>query len=225
MATSPAWSQTGGGGGGGTGATGSPDPGSDSSSSAPGSRGDNSGQGAQQPGNRAAPDTTNQRNQSPALPNASEPRAASPAPIQTPASPAARSGTLDMSGLREVDKNATISYNGLSASNLEDMNIVDPAGKKVGEIDRVLVSADNKPMAVVVDAGGILGIGGDKVVVGLDQLTLDSQKKQFVSQMDENQIKALPKYVARTGASPTGASPSGASPSGTSPSGTGTMNR
>lgn len=46
-------------------------------------------------------------------------------------------------------------------------------------------------------AGGILGIGGAKVVVPLDQLTLDSKGKQFVADMDENQPKAMPKWTGQ----------------------------
>ena len=144
MAASPAWSQ-----GAGSGAGATNDPGA-----AGGTSEDNSGKGAQQPGNRAAPDLT-----------------------------------------RPDSPNAT--YNGMSAKSLKDANIVNPAGKKVGEIAKVLATNDNKVVAVVVDAGGILGIGGAKVVVPLDQLTLDSKGKQFVAGMDESQLKAMPKWTGQ----------------------------
>jgi sporulation protein YlmC with PRC-barrel domain len=179
MAASPAWSQSATGSGT-SGAGSAADPagsGSPSPGGAAGAREDNSGRGLNQPGSPAMPEATR------------------PAPIQTPAAPPARTGNMDISSLHEITKdqeNAT--YNGMSAKNLEDMNIVNPAGKKVGEIDKVLATNDNKVVAVVVDSGGILGIGGEKVVVPLDQLTLDSKGKQFVASMDENQLKAMPKW-------------------------------
>jgi hypothetical protein len=160
----------------------------------------------------------------PALPPAatgSTPRAAAPsaAPAPTAQAPAARSN-LDVAALHEIskDKDST-TYNGISAKNIEDMNVVNPAGKKIGEVDKVLATSDNKVVAVVVDAGGILGIGGDKVVVPLDQLTLDSQGKQFVASMDENQLKAMSKWQGDKGAAPKSAAPASAPParSSTSP--------
>jgi sporulation protein YlmC with PRC-barrel domain len=189
MAASPAWSQSAGGSAGATSGSGSTTPDAGSSNRPGGAATeDNSGRGLNQPGNRGGADTT--RPGSTATPEATR-----PAPIQTPAAPAPRAGGMDISSLHEITKdqeNAT--YNGMTAKNLEDMNIVNPAGKKVGEIDKVLATSDNKVVAVVVDAGGILGIGGDKVVVPLDQLTLDSKGKQFVASMDENQLKAMPKW-------------------------------
>ena len=180
MAASPAWSQSAGSGAGATSGSGSnagpADAGSSNPSGAAGTREDNSGRGLNQPG-------------------AATPEATRPAPIQTPAAPAARSGNMDISSLHEITKDQQdATYNGMTAKNLEDMNIVNPAGKKVGEIDKVLATNDNKVVAVVVDSGGILGIGGEKVVVPLDQLTLDSKGKHFVASMDENQLKAMPKW-------------------------------
>ena len=52
----------------------------------------------------------------------------------------------------------------------DDANVVNAAGDKLGEIEDVLVGADGKPVAYVVDTGGFLDIGDEDVVVSIDAL-------------------------------------------------------
>jgi hypothetical protein len=125
-------------------------------------------------------------------PHPANPPAATAAP---PASTSAAASKLDISKLRAVeDKDKNVTYNGMSVSSLEDSNVEQPNGDKVGEIDRVLVDQDNKIVAVTIDAGGFLGIGSEKVVMPLDQLQYDGGKKKFITSLNKDQLKAMPHW-------------------------------
>lgn len=99
------------------------------------------------------------------------------AAVAATATPAlAQDMSLDIAQLRSAD----------------DANVVNAAGDKLGEIEDVLVGADGKPVAYVVDTGGFLDIGDEDVVVSID--ALQWQGGQYVSDMTEEQLEALPKW-------------------------------
>jgi hypothetical protein len=75
---------------------------------------------------------------------------------------------------------------------LGDMNVVNPAGDKIGEVEEVLMDTSGKVVAVAVEAGGFLGIGDHDVIIQLDQLRLED--KQLVSTLTKEEIQALPKW-------------------------------
>jgi sporulation protein YlmC with PRC-barrel domain len=75
---------------------------------------------------------------------------------------------------------------------LGDMNVVNPAGEKIGEVEEVLMDTTGKVVAVAVEAGGFLGIGDDDVIIQLDQLRLEN--KQLVTALSKEQLEALPKW-------------------------------
>lgn len=65
-------------------------------------------------------------------------------------------------------------------------------GKKVGELNNVLVDPDGRVRAGIVEFGGFLGIGSDKVAIPWDQLNI-AQDRVTVN-MTEDQIKAAPRW-------------------------------
>ena len=65
-------------------------------------------------------------------------------------------------------------------------------GKKVGEINNLLVGPDNRVHAAVVEFGGFLGMGEHKVAVPWDQLNVT--KDRVTANMTEDQIKAAPRW-------------------------------
>ena len=75
---------------------------------------------------------------------------------------------------------------------LGDMNVVNPAGDKIGEVEEVLMDTSGKVVAVAVEVGGFLGIGDHDVIIQLDQLRLED--KQLVSTLTKEEIQALPKW-------------------------------
>jgi hypothetical protein len=128
-------------------------------------------------------------------PRPANPPPAATAPATPPAATSAAASKLDISTLRAVDdKDKNVTYNGMSVNALEDSNVEQPNGDKVGEIDRVLVDKDNKIVAVTIDAGGFLGIGTEKVVMPLNQLQYDGNKKKFITSLNKDQLKAMPHW-------------------------------
>ena len=96
-------------------------------------------------------------------------------------------------GYREVDDDKILveKFN-LTVDQIDDMNVYTPAGDKIGEVDEVLMDASGKIVAVSVETGGFLGIGGKEVVVMLDQLTLEGDR--FTTTLSKEQLEALPRW-------------------------------
>ena len=125
------------------------------------------------------------------------PSMSAPAPstgsTTTPAARGTTVGSMGYTAIEDTRKGAI--YNNLVLSDLKGMNIENAAdNKKVGDISVVLAGADGKAKAVVADVGGFLGIGSDKVIVPLDRLNYDPQKKRFTTSMTADQLKTLPKW-------------------------------
>lgn len=106
------------------------------------------------------------------------------------------SSATSVNGMTAIDSGRTGEiYSGLTMKDLDGMDIIGADGKKVGEVDMVLAGTDGKASAVVVDVGGVMGIGADKVIVPLDRLKVDSQNKKFSTTVSEDQLKAMPKWT------------------------------
>ena len=89
---------------------------------------------------------------------------------------AASAQTMDVSSLHSID----------------DADIMGADGKKIGEIEEILVDDSGEPVAAVVEAGGFLNIGDDDIVVSLEDLTFDNG--DFTTPMTEEELKNLPKW-------------------------------
>lgn len=76
---------------------------------------------------------------------------------------------------------------------VEDITVVDAAGETIGEIDEVLGSADGQPVAVVVEAGGFLGMGEKDVIVDISRLSKSGDN--VVLNMSKAEIEALPAWA------------------------------
>lgn len=97
--------------------------------------------------------------------------------------------------LHEVDDDdTTLTYRGLTADELDDMDVVNGAGEKIGEIDEVLADASNQIVAVVVELdAGLLDLDDREVVMGLDQLELEQgDAADFVTSLSMEELEALP---------------------------------
>ncbi len=76
---------------------------------------------------------------------------------------------------------------------IEDMTVVDAAGETIGEVDEVLGTADGQAVAVVVEAGGFLGIGEKDVIVDISRLTRSGD--HLVLSMSRAEVEALPAWT------------------------------
>jgi hypothetical protein len=56
-----------------------------------------------------------------------------------------------------------------TVDDIEDMDLKNADGDKVGEVEEVLIDASGQPVAIAVEVGGFLGVGDREVVLGLDR--------------------------------------------------------
>jgi hypothetical protein len=103
-----------------------------------------------------------------------------------------KTGDFQIKSLRELDDDSPIQWNGLSVDRLEDMKIVNAAGKEIGDIEEILADASGKIVAVTAEVGGFLGIGEKEVVVSLEHLEL--QGDRFMTALSSEQLKAMPRW-------------------------------
>jgi sporulation protein YlmC with PRC-barrel domain len=92
--------------------------------------------------------------------------------------------------LVEVENEAMMveSFN-LSADQLEDMDIYGSDGKRIGEVDEVLMTPEGKITAVSVEVGGFLGVGDKEVVIELNQLRRKGDT--IMTDLTKEQVEAL----------------------------------
>ncbi|GAA0600979.1 PRC-barrel domain-containing protein [Caenispirillum bisanense] len=110
--------------------------------------------------------------------------------------------TPQVDGLREVDADDTSlqwpeSLAALPADlrhDIDDYDVIGPSGERIGEVEDVLANDRGEVMAVVVETGGLLGIGEEDVVVGLEHLELGPQERTFITTLTEDQLRALPRW-------------------------------
>ena len=96
-------------------------------------------------------------------------------------------------GYREAeDDRAIVQPFNRTVDDIEDMNVYGAGGKKIGEVDDVLVDASGTIVAVSVESGGFLGIGDEEVVVMLDQLTIEGDRLN--TGLTKDQLLALPRW-------------------------------
>ena len=72
--------------------------------------------------------------------------------------------------------------------------------KKIGSISTVLMDPQSKKIEkLVVTAGGVLGVGGHRVALPLDQFSWDGQKDAFKLSTTETALKDQPEWVEGAG--------------------------
>ena len=101
-------------------------------------------------------------------------------------------GSLNITALSEArDPNA--SFGQLTAAQLRQMALVDPAGNKVGDVAAVLADPSGKIVAVSVETGGFLGMGERETVLALDRLEIRDERSLRTA-MSSEQLRSLPAW-------------------------------
>lgn len=72
---------------------------------------------------------------------------------------------------------------------VEDMDVRNADGEKIGEIEEILIDADGVPAGFLLEIGGFLDLGDSDVSVPLEALTWTGS--YYVSKMTETQLEAL----------------------------------
>jgi sporulation protein YlmC with PRC-barrel domain len=69
---------------------------------------------------------------------------------------------------------------------------------KIGSVSTVLMNPESKTIdRLVVTAGGVLGVGGHKVALPVDQFAWDSEKDGFKVAKSSDDLKAMPEWQAQ----------------------------
>ena len=87
--------------------------------------------------------------------------------------------------------------------------VYDQQNQKIGSIKDIILDRDGRVAAVVLNVGGILGMGGRYVAIGIDDLKIanTAAKPRFTVDMSRDQLRTAQAFnlhaAERTGASPT----------------------
>jgi sporulation protein YlmC with PRC-barrel domain len=115
------------------------------------------------------------------------PRSAPPAAATTPPPAAAvKTPAPDPFKMEDVSK-----ITGSSVYGSDD--------SKIGSVSTVLMQPQNKTIdRLVVSAGGVLGVGGHKVAVPVDQFKWDGDKGGFKIAKTTDDLKSMPEWQSET---------------------------
>lgn len=83
---------------------------------------------------------------------------------------------------------------GINAKKLFDIDIIDKNGKKVGEVDDLLLSQDGKVIYGIVDVGGMLGMGEKSVAVPFHHLVANRTEERILLNATKDQLEKAPEF-------------------------------
>ena len=118
------------------------------------------------------------------------PALAQQTPAPEPGSPAGevvQTGTLAVSQLKLV--------NGLRISKLIGAAIYNEANEKVGTVDDLILTSEDKAVVAIIQVGGFLGAGGKLVAVPYHQLQMDKENKLLMTGANKELLTAMPGFT------------------------------
>lgn len=81
-------------------------------------------------------------------------------------------------------------------SNIEGTAVYGSDKDKIGHVSNVLMDMQSKKIdRLVVTSGGVLGVGGHRVAIPVDQFKWDSQNGGFTLSMTTAKLKSMPEWV------------------------------
>ena len=128
----------------------------------------------------------------------SPPTGAAPAPAErmdstTPPS-ATAPGTTAPSATAPGPMTSADMAGAINSDDLIGKKVKNSSDETVGSIDALLVSKDARVVGVVLDVGGFLGIGGKKVVVPMNQLSVAGRDDVRIPTASKEQLQQAPAY-------------------------------
>jgi len=98
---------------------------------------------------------------------------------------------IDVAALHEIDDDRTdITYEGFTIEELEDMRVVRD-GEVVGEVEAVLGDTSGSVVAFAVEHRGP---GPDEVVVPIDRVELNAERREVQISLSDEELAALPRW-------------------------------
>ena len=83
---------------------------------------------------------------------------------------------------------------GRQLDHLIGQRVKDPQGKEVGEVENVLVQPDGRVAGLVVEWGGLAGLGANQVAVPWRDVQISQDGKQVTINATRDQLQQKPKY-------------------------------
>lgn len=81
-------------------------------------------------------------------------------------------------------------------ANIDGTSVHGSDDKKIGSVSTVLMDPRSKKIdRLVVNSGGVLGVGGHRVAIPVDQFSWDAEKGAFKLQTTVADIKNMPEWV------------------------------
>ena len=100
------------------------------------------------------------------------------------------SGTLNLQAVQ--DRAAGVPSLAASVGQLMGMELRGSTGERLGRVDEVLQTRGGRIVAVSVQLGGLLGVGGREVVLMLNQLRREGDR--LVTMLSQAQLEAQPPW-------------------------------
>jgi sporulation protein YlmC with PRC-barrel domain len=91
------------------------------------------------------------------------------------------------------DDNKLVQPWGVPVDSVEEMDVYDANGKKIGEVDAVLEDKNGEVKGVVIGYGGFLGFGEKGAIVTIDQVKL--KDGTLVTDVNEEQLSQQPEWM------------------------------
>ncbi|HYH38726.1 MAG TPA: PRC-barrel domain-containing protein [Azospirillum sp.] len=83
---------------------------------------------------------------------------------------------------------------GRELDRLIGQRVKDPQGKDIGDVENVLVAPDGKVAGLVVEWGGLAGLGANQVAVPWRDVQVSQDGKQVTVNATRDQLEKQPKY-------------------------------
>ncbi len=83
---------------------------------------------------------------------------------------------------------------GQKASDLIGRDVVNSAGKDIGEIEKIVVNEANNEVYAIVSVGGFLGMGEKDVAIPYQNLNVGDKNVILMSQDTSDALKQMPAY-------------------------------
>jgi hypothetical protein len=100
------------------------------------------------------------------------------------------SGSLNLQVVQ--DRTAPVPSLGTTVGQLSGQDLHGSTGERLGRVDEVLQTRGGRIVAVSVQIGGLLGVGGREVILMLDQLRREGDR--LVTVLSQAQLEAQPPW-------------------------------
>ena len=108
------------------------------------------------------------------------------------AAPMALAQGLDPGNLRDLDDDDTLTFEGRTVEQLDDMDVVRD-GQKIGEIDEVLADSAGQIVAVVIDFEDDF-LDDREVILAIEQLKFGDDARVATVMLGDAELEGLPDW-------------------------------